>query len=121
MSTDDKHDAMSDAETKALAASVAAKLDDSVPADIAARLRAARQEAVFVAERKTRKRGWGVSLAPIGATAAACAVLVVALNRAPENTLPLLDDAEMAAAAELELLEELEMLAWLDEAILDAG
>ena len=102
-----------------LARAVTERLRDDVDPDVAARLRAARQEAVYIADRKTgRPLPW---LAPAGGVVAAAVVATVMLREPALAPMPALDDAEMAAAAELELLEELEMLAWLDEEMLDAG
>ncbi|MEM1439498.1 MAG: hypothetical protein AAF545_04885 [Pseudomonadota bacterium] len=103
----------------ALAKAIVDRLSTDVDPDVAARLRAARQEAVYLVDSAHRKRApW---LAPAGGLVAASVVAVVLLRDPGMQPMPALDETEMAAAAELELLEELEMLAWLDEEMLDAG
>ncbi|MEM7611867.1 MAG: hypothetical protein AAF270_09325 [Pseudomonadota bacterium] len=107
---------------KRIRAAVQRDMDDTVSPEIAARLRAAREEAVLVAEKKHRDGGlaWR-PLVPLGGVSAAALLAVVLINHSPSTALPVLDDAEMAAAADLELLDELELLAWLDDEVLDAG
>ena len=120
MNEDNKHDdgTLSDDEAR-LARAVTERLHEDVDPDVATRLRAARQEAVYIADRKTRQSvPW---LAPAGGVVAAAVVATVMLREPELAPMPALDEAEMAAAAEIELLEELEMLAWLDEDMLDAG
>ena len=119
MNEDSKHDGAPSDDDARLARAVVERLHEDVDPDVAARLRAARQEAVYIVDRKTRRSvPW---LAPAGGDVAAAVVAVVMLREPALAPMPALDEAEMAAAAELELLEELEMLAWLDEDMLDAG
>ncbi|MEM9172859.1 MAG: hypothetical protein AAGA84_09160, partial [Pseudomonadota bacterium] len=88
---------------------------------IPARVRAARQDAVRVADQRSQRRRWLPVLVPAGGLAATAAAVLISLQSPGVAPLPLLDDQEMAALAELELLEELEMLAWLDDEVFDAG
>ncbi len=120
MNEDSKRDDGTPSEDDArLAKAVVERLHEDVDSDVAARLRATRQEAVYIVDRKTRRSvPW---LAPAGGVVAAAVVAVVMLREPELAPMPALDEAEMAAAAELELLEDLEMLAWLDEDMLDAG
>ena len=121
MSEQDKTTPMDDGEQRRLAEAVAGRLDDTLEPDVAARLRAARQEAVYIAERQSRSTRWLRPLLPIGGVAAAGLAIVLLVNEPALQSMPALDDAEMAAAAEMEFLDELEMLAWLDDEALDAG
>lgn len=120
MNEDNRHDeGMLPEDDERLASAVTERLRTDVDPDVAARLRAARQEAVYITDRKTRRPvRW---LAPAGGVVAAAVVATVMLREPALAPMPALDEAEMAAAAEIELLEELEMLAWLDEEMLDAG
>ncbi|MEL6868851.1 MAG: hypothetical protein AAFO81_03535 [Pseudomonadota bacterium] len=103
-----------------VARQLAEHLDANVEPDVMARLRAAREEAVVAAGGRTSGQPWRW-VVPMGGAVAAAA-LVLSLNNPSVMQLPALDEQELAAAAELELLESLEMLAWLDEQVLaDAG
>ena len=116
--TDDKDRGLT-AEDARLAKAVVSQIDTPIDHDVAARLRAARQEAVYLADRKSRQRvNW---LMPAGGAVAAGLVAAVMLREPAMQPMPALDEIEMAAAAELELLEELELLAWLEEDAGDAG
>lgn len=100
---------------------VALQLDQPVPPEVAARLRAARQEAVYLADTKSTRRTWPL-LVPAAGVAAAVFAVVITMDRQALAPLPALgDELELAAVTEMELLEELEMLAWLDDEVLDAG
>ncbi len=121
MNEDKTHDGELPEDEARLADAVTGRLREDVDPDIAARLRAARQEAVYIVDRKTRTRRPVPWLAPAGGVVAAAVVATVMLREPALAPMPALEEAEMAAAAELELLEELEMLAWLDEDMLDAG
>ena len=101
-----------------------------LPEAVRARLAASRQEAVaLVAEREAATGGWsfGGWFAPRGiAVAAAASLAAVAVwvsLSAPDGPapLPLLSAPEVAVVQELELLEELEFLAWLEEESQGAG
>lgn len=119
MNEDNNHEGALPEDESRLAKAVVERLHEDVDPDVAARLRAARQEAVYIADRKTRRPvPW---LAPAGGVVAAAVVATVMLREPELAPMPALDEAEMAAAAELELLEDLEMLAWLEEDMLDAG
>ena len=95
------------------------------------RLDAARRTAVARAGERATAGGpsWsstGARRWQFGASLAAVALMAVLVLPGQQGSdidaLPVLDEASFAAAAELELLEELELLAWLDEQDLaDAG
>jgi hypothetical protein len=76
-----------------------------------ARLRSARGQALQAAPETSRS--W--LLWPVLSMGSACAAMLVwaVLFAAPVNRLPMLDDEEMAAAQNVELLEELEFVAWM--------
>lgn len=76
-----------------------------------ARLRSARAQALQVMP-ETR-RSW--LLWPTLGLGSACAAMLVwaVLFTIPVDRLPVLDDEEMAAALNVELLEELEFVAWM--------
>lgn len=86
---------------------------------VAERLAAARQQAVALLDGPERKAlprllPWGAAL-----TSAAALLLAIVFWPGPGDSglapLPLVDADELAAARDLELLEELEFIAWLDE------
>lgn len=85
--------------------------------DIAAKLQAARARALKAAQARHPHRGWVPGL--LGAGAAAAAVVFTVLLYSPAETtsdlLPFLEEAEMAAAQDAELLENLEFVAWMLE------
>ncbi len=86
--------------------------ENAIDADVAARLSDARRQAVSVADTGTPAPVWWRHAAGIGA-AAAIAFATVIVYRAPTDVIPRLDEPEMAAAQDLELLEDLEFAAWL--------
>ena len=89
-----------------------------VAPDIAARLQAARRQAVEIADQQVPAASPWPRLAGVGGVLAA-ALLVAVVVRTPTDTLPRMAAEELAAAQEAELLEELEFVAWmvaLDEA-----
>lgn len=97
---------------------------DTVPAEVAHRL--ARMRRAAVQELDTRhsvRRGWTI----VGAFAGSAAALVLAvvlmfqLDREPVNGSLLADPDEMATVDNLEILEDLEFLAWLESEALDAS
>jgi hypothetical protein len=93
---------------------------EQVPPEVSARLRAIRSEAIADSSAAADWRRW-----PLAAVAAA-AVLMLALMinvRSPEDLpqLPVVDAQELAVVEDLELLESLEFLAWLEEAGPNAG
>ena len=99
---------------------------DEVPADVAQRLERMRRVAVAeLAPARSpgiRWRGpaWAGGLA---GTAAALLLTVTLLRSGPEDgfeRLLLADARELAAVAELEVLEDLEFLIWLDQELADA-
>lgn len=90
-----------------------------VDTDVTARLRAMRAEAVQAVDRKTMRPA--IWLLPAGGVLASALLLTFLLRANDNNVLPLMDDAEFAAAIELELLEDLELLAWMEESVSDAS
>ena len=91
-----------------------------VPDDVAARLRQARQMAVESVDAPSRWRGVTRLLAPAGGLAAGALVALVFLRGGPA-ALPDMDERELAAVAEMELLDDMEFVAWLIETEDDAG
>ncbi len=86
--------------------------EHDVPNDVNQRLQAARRAAVAAADEKPGVTDWWPRAA--GAGTAAVALMVAALVLySPVDTLPRIDAAELAAAQEAELLEELEFVAWM--------
>lgn len=91
-----------------------AELD--VPSMVAQRLQAARRQAVAQAQSAVASEpGWSRFT---GWSAAASALLVLAVGVAvfvpkPVDTMPRMNEAEIAAAQESELLQELEFVAWM--------
>lgn len=110
----------SDLDDDKFAADIGAQLrrdELDVPLQIAQRLQDARRLAVAAADSadtakvKTVQALWP-RFVGVGAAAAAALVVAIALQ-APVETLPRMDDAELAAAQEAELLEDLEFVAWM--------
>ncbi len=105
---------------------------DAIAPDVRERLGAMRREAVRLAEESADTpafslRGWLGAL-PMTATAAAGLAFALAvgvwLAAAPDaglEPLPAISEAEAAVMQDLELLEELEFLAWLEEESAGAG
>jgi hypothetical protein len=91
-----------------------------VPDDVAARLRQARQAAVASVDARPRWAGITRTLAPAGGLAAGALIALVFLRGGPA-ALPDMDERELAAAAEMELLDDMEFVAWLIETEDDAG
>ena len=102
---------------------------DNLPEEVRSRLAASRREAVDLVEAQVNASGgWSFAalLAPRGlAMAAAGSVAAIALwisLSSPDDTaLPLISAPEVAVVQDLELLEELEFLAWLEEESQGAG
>lgn len=105
---------------KPMAERVADALSDEVPADVAARLRAAREQAVAAVDERHRPSPW-LTWVPAGGAVAAAVLVTVMLNEQGIEPLPALDAQELEAASDMELLDELPMLAWLAEQDSDAG
>ena len=99
---------------------IAQAMDTSVSPDIAERLQAARRAAVDVAEQRQR-RAPVMTWLPAGGAVAAGVLAVVLMQEQRMTPLPNLNDMELEAANELELLDDLAMLAWLEEQSSDAG
>lgn len=85
--------------------------EDTVAQAAQARLRTARGQALQALPDTTNP--W-VLWPALGASGACAAILAWAvLVATPSNILPHMDEVEMAAAQETELLEELEFVAWM--------
>ena len=88
-----------------------------VSPEVAQRLQAARRLAVDEAEDSLHNQiSWWPKIASAGAALSVAVVMAVGVMvylQAPLGTLPRMDEAEMAAAQEVELLEELEFVAWM--------
>ena len=99
---------------------IATHLDDSVSPAVRERLRQARMQAVALADSKV-SRPAGMQWLPLGGAVAA-GVLAVALLRDPAlPPLPAMDEQELEAANNIALLDDLALLAWLEEQDVDAG
>jgi hypothetical protein len=96
-----------------------------VPADVSERLAAMRREAVQVLEDE-RPSSWIRQWSPVTASMAGAAfALVVALwlvlQPDEDIALPLASEPEAAIVTDMDLLEELEFIAWLEEESQGAG
>jgi len=126
MSGEDDDDKQTNVRHETLGRTVRARFEQVEP-EVAQRLAQMRHAAVAELERRQartgrhRSPGWWIG----GAAAAAVALTVVLLlprGGGPEPDAALLADAEtLEAISELDVLEELEFLAWLEEEQLDAG
>ena len=105
-----------DQELEQQAQRAGARLRDSehdVPPEVAQRLAQMRRQAVAAADGASSS-AWDLWPRFVGVGAVLSAALLVAvLVRTPTDVLPRLDEAELAAAQEAELLEELEFVAWM--------
>jgi negative regulator of sigma E activity len=119
MNTDDSRSA------DEFAARVCRILDaEPFPAGVAERLATARRQAIAeaVAGRPAVQRAPPRRWVPVGALAATLLAVVMLRQGAEVPALPLDDDVQLAAVADLELLENLEFAAWMVEAdVLDAS
>jgi hypothetical protein len=89
------------------------RTENELGPEVVERLRAARREAVAAADESPATRGMGWQpWAAIGAMASVAFAAAVLLQ-SPPSTLPMADETELAAAQEMELLEELEFVAWM--------
>ena len=100
---------------------------EALPEDVRNRLAASRREAVTLLE-ESESGGWSLAevFSPRGLVMAAAAsvaaiALWVAVSPSNDPALPLLSAPEVALVQDLELLEELEFLAWLEEEPQGAG
>lgn len=85
-----------------------------IPADVQLKLQDARRAAVMSAETATPQpwQPWYATAA--SGTVVAVAALVIVLMSGPQMIeIPNLNEQELAAAQEVELLEELEFVAWM--------
>ena len=100
---------------------------DELPEAVRSRLAASRREAVALLDESENGRwsltGWFAprGLAVAAAASVAAIALWVGLTSPEEPALPLLSAPEVAVVQDLELLEELEFLAWLEEESQGAG
>ena len=105
-------------------AAAARRHAEEVSPEVAARLRAMRRVAVNELDARpgTAVPGW---LWPAGVAAAGVALTLALLLGEPDRSAPdallLADTDELAVVAELDVLEELEFLAWLEEEGPDDG
>ena len=106
---------------EAFARRVTSALDTPLDNETLARLRAAREEAVYAAGQAGAQRRRWLTAVPAGGAMAAGIALFVMMGSPAIQPLPALDEVELAAAADIELLESLELLAWLDDEVMDEG
>lgn len=93
------------------------QMEHDVPLEVQARLAQARREAVDLADQQDSggARGW-LPIAMVGGGSVAGAVLLVMmLSSGPGPALPLMEEVEMAAAQDVDMLTDLEFLAWMAE------
>ncbi len=90
--------------------------DARLPDDVQRKLRLARAAAVERLEDAGRKPVFGGArwLVPAGAAATLFAGVML-VGKAPTDTMPILDEQELAAAADMDLLDDIEFLAWMLE------
>lgn len=99
---------------------VADQLEDDVSPEIQERLRAARMNAVAAVDESRisfARKTWR----PLAGAVAAGVLVAALLQQRGIAPMPDLDEQELEAALEMELLDDLLMLAWLDEQSLDAS
>ena len=98
-------------------ADVRAVLDTSaLPDGVPERLAAARRAAVAAVEPRRNASAPPAPWIPVAALATTVLAVAVAITATDTHVLPVVDDARaLAAAQDLELLEDLEFLAWLDD------
>ena len=105
-----------DQEYAARLASLLREAEGDLPDDVADRLYQARAQAVDAARQPVKAtRRWLVPSMGVGMTAAAAVLVVVLMLPATTRIepLPAGEDMELAAAQDLELLEDLEFVAWM--------
>jgi len=91
--------------------------ETDLPNEVSARLRAARQAAVAEVDASAQKRvGWLQPGWMLPASGVAVAILALVLFLPSANgKLPVLEESEMLAATEMEMLNDIELLAWIIE------
>ena len=88
----------------------------ALPEGVSDRLAAARREAIAESARPPARVALPSPWLPVGALATTVLAVAVSVTVSDTRTLPVVDDARaLAAAQEVELLEDLEFLAWLDD------
>lgn len=124
---------MSESEQEARLKDALQRERETLPQAVRDRLAASRREAVAMVEEAearpaaSRAAAWlgGLfdvrGLAAAGAVAAAALALWITLSVPEDPALPILSAPEVAVVQDLELLEELEFLAWLEEESQGAG
>lgn len=95
---------------------------EQVPQDTLIRLRSIRAQAVAGVP-KRRWQSFSLPAGGIAATAAVAVLAVMLISGRNESipALPVVDEAELAVVTDLELLEQLEFLAWLEAGGPNAG
>lgn len=88
--------------------------EDNLSDEIVARLYEARQQALDVT-RQPQAKSWWLPTIGVGMTGAAAVLVVVLLLPVSDaiTPLPVGEDVELAAAQDLDLLEDLEFVAWM--------
>ncbi|MFK8053779.1 MAG: hypothetical protein AB8F65_12505 [Woeseiaceae bacterium] len=94
------------------------QLEVDVDADTRDKLRQARRLAVAAADRPEKH---SLLWLPVTGSVAAGVLAFALLRESGPEPLPQMDEQELEAALELELLEELDMLAWMASGEVDAG
>jgi hypothetical protein len=92
-----------------------------VSPDVAERLAAMRRTAVAQLDHRTGFRWGGAAFATAFATVVLAAGVFLMFDGASVPVMPAADEPEFAAAQEMDVLVELEFLAWLEEEVTDAG
>ena len=88
----------------------------ALPESVSDRLAAARRAAIAEAVRRPPRVAMPSPWLPVGALATTVLAVAVSVTVTDTRMLPVVDDARaLAAAQEVELLEDLEFLAWLDD------
>jgi hypothetical protein len=98
--------------------------ETGLPPEVRERLAALRRQAVQEADAATAGRRWpGWATVPVAGAAVALvlAVAVVVRQDAEVIELPLISEPDVAVIQEMDLLEELEFLAWLEAEAQGAG
>jgi hypothetical protein len=109
---------------QAFAAALGKKLradETEVPAEVAQRLQAARRAAVAEMEPRATQRHWFAPFWMVPAGGLVAAMAVVLLWPQGPASLPDIDEDEFAAAIEMDMLDEIELVAWMLEEESNAG
>jgi len=87
--------------------------EQQLPSETQLKLHLARRRAVAAAEQRGASRRTWYTVGAGGGALAAAALVLVMLSTPQALQLPNLDEEELAAAQDVELLEELEFVAWM--------